>query len=144
MFIVNVEGAIYREDKWLLITRSTQEEHAGGTLSLVGGKADIEGNAIEILERTVKRELYEEVGIEVKEAVTFVYSSSFVTDEGSNVINIVFLCEYNKGEAHIHSPDEVEAVHWMTYDEITNHPKAPAWTKESIRRAMLARKGKVL
>ncbi|KWX72124.1 hypothetical protein AMQ84_25905 [Paenibacillus riograndensis] len=38
MFIVNVEGAICRDDKWLVITRSTKEEHAGGTLSLVGGK----------------------------------------------------------------------------------------------------------
>ncbi|WP_108991055.1 NUDIX hydrolase [Paenibacillus agaridevorans] len=140
MFIVNVEGAICRDDKWLVITRSTKEEHAGGTLSLVGGKVDVEGNALEILERTVKRELYEEVGIEIKDAVTFVYSSSFVTNDGCNVINMVFLCEYDKGTAHSKSPDEVEAVHWMTYDEIMNHPKAPLWTKESIRRVALARR----
>ncbi|WHX31688.1 NUDIX domain-containing protein [Brevibacillus agri] len=140
MFIVNVEGAICRDDKWLVITRSTKEEHAGGTLSLVGGKVDVEGNALEILERTVKRELYEEVGIEIKDAVTFVYSSSFVTNDGCNVINMVFLCEYDRGTAHSKSPDEVEAVHWMTYDEIMNHPKAPLWTKESIRRVALARR----
>jgi 8-oxo-dGTP pyrophosphatase MutT (NUDIX family) len=140
VFIVNVEGAICRDDKWLVITRSTKEEHAGGTLSLVGGKVDVEGNALEILERTVKRELYEEVGIEIKDAATFVYSSSFVTKDGCNVINMVFLCEYDKGTAHSKSPDEVEAVHWMTYDEIMNHPKAPLWTKESIRRVALARR----
>lgn len=140
MFIVNVEGAICRDDKWLVIIRSTKEEHAGGTLSLVGGKVDVEGNALEILERTVKRELYEEVGIEIKDAVTFVYSSSFVTNDGCNVINMVFLCEYDRGTAHSKSPDEVEAVHWMTYDEIMNHPKAPLWTKESIRRVALARR----
>jgi len=140
VFIVNVEGAICRDDKWLVIIRSTKEEHAGGTLSLVGGKVDVEGNALEILERTVKRELYEEVGIEIKDAVTFVYSSSFVTNDGCNVINMVFLCEYDRGTAHSKSPDEVEAVHWMTYDEIMNHPKAPLWTKESIRRVALARR----
>lgn len=76
MFIVNVEGAICRDDKWLVITRSTKEEHAGGTLSLIGGKVDVEGNTLEILERTVKREIDEEVGIEIKDTVTFVYSSS--------------------------------------------------------------------
>lgn len=38
MFIVNVEAAICKEDKWLVITRSTKEEHAGGTLALVGAK----------------------------------------------------------------------------------------------------------
>ncbi|XOK64966.1 NUDIX hydrolase [Paenibacillus elgii] len=140
MFIVNVEGAVCREDQWLLITRSMKEEHAGGTLSLVGGKVDIEGNTLDILERTVKRELYEEIGIEIKDAVTFVYSSSFVTEDGSNVINAVFLCEYDSGSAHRKSPDEVEAVHWMTYEEIMNHPQAPPWTKESVKRAAAARK----
>ncbi|GGG78676.1 NUDIX domain-containing protein [Paenibacillus radicis (ex Gao et al. 2016)] len=137
MFIVNVEGAVIREDKWLVITRSMKEEHAGGTLSLVGGKVEVEGNGLEILEQTVKRELYEEVGIEIKDTVTFVYSSSFVTEDGNNVINMVFLCEYDRGTAHSKSPDEVEAVHWMTFDEIMNHPLAPPWTKESIRRAAL-------
>ncbi|MFB0845244.1 NUDIX hydrolase [Paenibacillus oleatilyticus] len=140
MFIVNVEGAVCRDDQWLLITRSMKEEHAGGTLSLVGGKVDIEGNTLDILERTVKRELYEEIGIEIKDAVTFVYSSSFVTEDGSNVINAVFLCEYDSGTAHRKSPDEVEAVHWMTYEEIMNHPQAPPWTKESVKRAAAARK----
>lgn len=140
MFIVNIEGAIFRDNKWLMITRSTKEEHAGGTLSLAGGKVDVEGNTLEILERTIKREIDEEVGIGIKDAVTFVYSSSFVTEDGRNVINMVFLCEYDKGTAHSKSPDEVEAVHWMTYDEIMNHPQAPPWTKESLRRAALARR----
>lgn len=140
MFIVNVEGAVCRDDKWLVITRSMKEEHAGGTLSLAGGKVDVEGNSLEILERTVKRELYEEIGIEIKDAVTFVYSSSFVTDDGANVINMVFLCEYDRGAAHRKSPDEVETVHWMTCEEIMNHPKAPPWTKESIKRAALVRR----
>ena len=37
MFIVNVEGAIRKNDKWLsIIERSKKEEHAGGLLSLVG------------------------------------------------------------------------------------------------------------
>ncbi|MBP2000832.1 8-oxo-dGTP pyrophosphatase MutT (NUDIX family) [Paenibacillus shirakamiensis] len=135
MFIINVEAAVCKDDQWLMITRSSKEEHAGGTISLVGGKVDVEGNTLEIIERTVKRELYEEVGIEVKEGIHFVYSSSFVTDEGYNVINMVFLCEYDKGTAYSKAPDEVDAVHWMTSSEIMSHPEAPLWTKESIRRA---------
>lgn len=119
---------------------STKEEHAGGTLALVGGKVDIEGNSLEILERTVKRECDEEVGIVIKDAVTFVYSSSFVTEDGRNVINMVFLCEYESGTATTRSPDEVEAVHWMTQEEIMDHPLTPPWTKESIRRVALERK----
>lgn len=97
----------------------------------------MEGNTLEILERTVKRECEEEVGIVIKDAVTFVYSSSFVTEDGRHVINMVFLCEYESGTATNRSPDEVEAVHWLTSDEIMNHPLAPPWTQESIRRVAL-------
>jgi 8-oxo-dGTP diphosphatase len=63
MFYVNVEGAVFKDDKWLIIGRSMKEEHAGGLLSLVGGTVENEGNTKDILERTIKRELFEEVGI---------------------------------------------------------------------------------
>ncbi|MBD0384913.1 NUDIX hydrolase [Paenibacillus sedimenti] len=140
MFIVNVEGAIYCEEKWLIIKRSNKEEHAGGTLSLVGGKVDIEENTLDTLERTVRREIFEEVGIEIKENIHFLYSSSFVSDSGLNVINVVFLCEYGKGTAHSKSPDEVEEVYWLTYEEVLAHSNTPPWTKESIKRAEDQRK----
>lgn len=52
-FIVNVEGAIFRGNKWLIIKRSKKEEHAAGMLSLVGGKVEHEGDSADILERTV-------------------------------------------------------------------------------------------
>ncbi|MGG3284472.1 NUDIX hydrolase [Paenibacillus solani] len=139
MFIVNVEGAVHKDGQWLMITRSLKEENAGGTLSFVGGKVDKEGDTLDILERTVKRELYEEVGVKVKENVTYVYSSSFVTDDGRPVINMVFLCEYDQGTPYCKSPDEVDSVQWMTLAEIMNHPQAPPWTKESVQRVEEAR-----
>lgn len=135
MFVVNVEGAIYKENKWLMIERSSEEEHAGGTLSLVGGKADLETETFDILEKTVRREILEEVGVETKDISHYLYSSSFVSDDHCHVINVVFLCEYDNGTAHRKSPDEVQEVYWMTAQEIMEHPKAPPWTKESIQRA---------
>jgi 8-oxo-dGTP diphosphatase len=135
MFIVNVEGAIFKNDTWLIIERSKKEEHAGGMLSLVGGKTEVEGNTLDILERTVKREIYEEVDVKVKEHLNYVHSTSFVTDSGENVIDIVFLCEYESGEAIAKSPDEVESVNWMTVQQIYSHPNAPDYLKESIKRA---------
>lgn len=77
MFIVNVEGAVRKNDKWLIIERSKKEEHAGGLLSLVGGKVEQEGNSLDILERTVKREILEEVGLKVKDSLTYVHSTSY-------------------------------------------------------------------
>lgn len=135
MFIVNVEGAIRKNDKWLIIERSKKEEHAGGLLSLVGGKVDIEGSSSNILERTVKREILEEVGVKVKDSLTYVNSTSFVTDTGQNVVDVVFLCEYESGEALPIIPDEVEKVFWLTSEEILNYPKSPIYLKENIKKA---------
>ncbi|WP_033826814.1 NUDIX hydrolase [Bacillus andreraoultii] len=135
MFIVNVEGAIRKNDKWLIIERSKEEEHAGGMLSLVGGKVEIEGNSSDILERTVKREIFEEVGVKIKEKLNYVHSTSFVTDTGENVVDIVFLCEYDSGVAFPNSPNEVERVFWLSTEEILSHSKAPIYLKESIKQA---------
>ncbi|MBH5320402.1 NUDIX domain-containing protein [Paenibacillus sp. GSMTC-2017] len=132
MFHVNVEGAVFQQDKWLIIGRSTKEEHAGGLLALVGGTVENEGNSKDILERTIKRELFEEVGVQVKDKITFVRNTSFTLDDGSEVIDIVFLCEFDQGEPYAKSPDEVDAVYWMTTDEIMNHSLAPIWLKDSI------------
>ncbi|BFH61918.1 NUDIX hydrolase [Paenibacillus azoreducens] len=135
MFAVNVEGAVVKGGKWLVIERGAEEEHAGGTLAFVGGTVEQEGFSQDILERTVKREIFEEVGIEIKEKLHFVYSSSFLTAEGIPVINVVFLCEYAQGTPYRKSEDEVEAVYWMTTEEIAGHPQSPPWTIESARRA---------
>ncbi|MDF2536704.1 MAG: hydrolase [Bacillales bacterium] len=133
MYIVNVEGVIRKNDKWLIIERSQKEENAGGLLSLVGGKVDIEGNSSDILERTVKREILEEVGVKVKDRLNYIHSTTFVTDTGDNVMDIVFLCEYESGEAFPKSPEEVEKVLWLTTEEVLNHPNSPIYLKESIK-----------
>lgn len=134
MFLVNVEGAIRKNDKWLIIERSKKEKHAGGLLSLVGGTVEIEGNSSEILERTLKREIFEEVGVNVNK-LKYVHSTSFNTEVGEPVINIVFLCSYESGDACVKSPDEVEEVLWLTTEEIYNHSNSPIYLKESIRNA---------
>ena len=134
MFIVNVEGAIYKNEKWLLIRRSEKEEHAGGLLSLVGGKVEKEGKSTDILEKTLKREITEEVGIEVSN-LRYVNSSSFVTDSGINVVDIVFLCDHESGEPFAKSPDEVDEVIWMTTQQILNNSDLPIYLKENIKLA---------
>ncbi|MCA1054012.1 NUDIX domain-containing protein [Rossellomorea aquimaris] len=132
MFIVNVEGAIHRNGKWLLIRRSEKEEHAAGCLSLVGGKCDREGVSSDILERTLKREIQEEVGTEVT-GLTYVNSSSFVTDTGIHVVDIVFLCHFHSGEPYPKSKEEVSDVIWMTTADILSHEEIPVYLKNNIK-----------
>jgi 8-oxo-dGTP diphosphatase len=135
MFILNVEGAVYRDGKWLVIERSSKEEHAGGMLSLVGGTVENEGFSKKLLERTLKRELYEEVGITIKDDVQYIRNTSFLLKDGKEVLDLVFFCEIETGEPFVKSPDEVEAIYWMTTEEIYDHPKSPIWLKESIQEA---------
>ncbi|MGD6834856.1 NUDIX hydrolase [Sutcliffiella halmapala] len=134
MFVVNVEGAIHRNGKWLLILRSEKEEHAGGELSLVGGKCELEGFSSDILERTLIREIIEEVGCEVID-LKYVNSSSFVTDSGMNVIDIVFLCHHKSGEPYPKSREEVDDVIWMTTSEILVNKELPGYLKDNIKQA---------
>jgi 8-oxo-dGTP diphosphatase len=134
MFVVNVEGAIHRDGKWLLILRSEKEEHAGGTLSLVGGKCELEGFSSDILERTLKREIFEEVGCEVT-GLQYVNSSSFVTDSGVNVIDIVFLCHHKSGDPYPKSSEEVDDVSWMTTSEIVANTELHGYLKHNIQLA---------
>lgn len=135
MFYVNVEGAVYKENKWLIIERSMKEGHAGGLLSLVGGTVENEGDSKDLLERTLRREFLEEVGVKVKEKMEYVRNTSFKLNDGSEVIDLVYLCELEEGEPFAKSPEEVAAVFWMTADEIVNHPKAPIWLLDSIKEA---------
>ena len=134
-YIVNVEAAIYKNDKWLIIKRSEKEEHAPGLLSMVGGKVETKTDENNVLEETLRREIMEEVGVEVSKTVYYVESKSFISDEGQAVIDIVFLCKHKSGEPKCISADEVSEIYWMSSVEILEHKSAPIWLKESIEKA---------
>jgi len=135
LYIVNVEAAIYKNDKWLIIKRSEKEEHAPGLLSMVGGKVETELSENNVLEDALVREITEEVGINVCERIYYLESKSFISDKGQMVIDIVFLCKYKSGEPKSMSADEVSEVYWMSSTEILENERAPIWLKESIKKA---------
>jgi 8-oxo-dGTP diphosphatase len=54
-------------------------------------------------------------------------------NEQTQVINVIFLCEYLSGEAIIASPDEVAGIFWLNHDEIIHHPLAPMWLIDNIK-----------
>jgi hypothetical protein len=56
-------------------------------------------------------------------------------------VNIAFLCRHRDGQPRAASPDEVEAVQWMTAAEILAHPAAPLWLRQTIECAERNRAG---
>jgi 8-oxo-dGTP pyrophosphatase MutT (NUDIX family) len=139
IYIVNVEGAVLHEGRYLMIVRGAEESHAAGTLALVGGKVETAENQEDVLETTLRREIWEEVGIVVGE-IAYVQSTHFIADDGDQVIDIVFLCQYEYGEPVIDNPGEVAEFLWLTAKEILKHPKAPEWTRNSIKRVEAVRR----
>ncbi len=134
-YIVNIEAAIFKQDRWLMVYRSVAEEHAAGDLSLIGGKVEISENSVNVFEKTLKREIMEEVGISVNENMQYLKSSSFILDNGIPVIDVVFLCSYKDGVPDAMDKNEVSSFEWLTYNEINSHPDVKPWTKESLKKA---------
>lgn len=135
-FIVNVEVAIKREGRYLLIRRSLKEDHSAGTLSLPGGKLDQVAMSPMALENAIKREIAEEVGLELG-SLKYVESKSFVMDAGEWCLSIGFYCDNASGTAQPLSRDEVDDVLWLLPSELEAQPNCPPWTKQSIAQAEL-------
>jgi 8-oxo-dGTP diphosphatase len=131
--IVNVEGAIVKDGRYLMIVRS-EDEYAPGGLNFPGGKVEGAGSAGDILEETLQREIAEEVGLEVYADMAYVRSSAFVA-EGDMVVDVVFLCRYKAGTAVVADSGEVAAVHWLTAAEAIAHPETPPWTRLALELA---------
>lgn len=131
-YVVNVEAAIYNSGEYLITERAAAEEHAAGMWSLVGGTVEESDEDENVLERTVRREIREEVGITVSQELDYIESRTFVTDTGDRVVNVVFLCQHDGGTAHINEPDEIASIQWLTAEEIAVHPDIPPWTQQSI------------
>jgi 8-oxo-dGTP pyrophosphatase MutT (NUDIX family) len=138
-YIVNVEGVILKEGKYLMIVRGEDEEQAPGTLATVGGKVEEPGTSEAVLEETLRREIREEVGIEVFPRMLYLGSGTFVTDDGEPVTNVIFLCGYKSGVPTSRSSGEVGDIQWMTKDEIFSYPDVPAWTLRAVELAERAR-----
>lgn len=123
--IVNVEGVVMKDNRLLMVIRSEAEDHAAGVLSFIGGKVEFTNDEPRVIESTLKREIMEEVGVEV-DNLRYVTNAGFIAGRDS-VVNLVFLCDWKAGEAQALDPDEVASVHWLTTEEIRTHEKLPPW-----------------
>jgi 8-oxo-dGTP diphosphatase len=137
-YIVNVEGAVIKDGRYLMIIRGEGEEHAAGVLAFPGGKVEDNEIASGVLEETLRRELREEVDIAVDDKMVYVDSGSFVAGD-EPVVDVVFLCRYRSGDPRACDPEEVAAVQWLTLEEILAHPKSPPWMAPAIKRVESSR-----
>lgn len=106
-------AVIWNDDGLILIDRRRQEGLLGGMWEFPGGKIEPD----ETVEECIKREIQEELGIEVVVGdrlitVDHTYSHFRVT------LN-VHHCQYQSGEPQ---PIECDEIRWVTLEELPNYP----------------------
>lgn len=132
---VNVDVAICLRGDWVVIVRGANEEHAAGKLSLVGGCLDQDANSLHALEDTARREVREEIGLELTGPLHYVESTTFTCDQGNMVLNIVFVAQTSTGTPTITSPEEVAAIRHSPLNDLLDDPECPEWTRRGLRAA---------
>lgn len=131
-FLVIVECAIEQEGRFLLIKRPAGV-HAEGLLAFPGGKVEIEDGAgtNNILVQAVKREVLEEVGLDLIDPLQFITSSYFIDSFQEPVLDAIFHCKLQKTVLEIKaSAREVPEYYWLSYEEILTHENSPVWLKQ--------------
>lgn len=131
-FVVNTQCAVLRDDKFLMTTRGAAVTHASGVLGFPGGKVEAGDEPEGVLESTVRREVFEETGISISEGIHYVRSTAFNLADGTPVVDVLFLGNYEAGEPRIADPGEVEGIYWMTADEILAHERTPPWLVDQV------------
>jgi 8-oxo-dGTP diphosphatase len=134
-YIVNVEAAAVRGERYLMIVRGQNEKQDPGALAMPGGKVESNGNLQDVLEETLKREVLEETGLEIDGEPVYIESKAFVGVDGGVVVDAVFLVSCGEGEPCIQDSQEVESIHWMTAGEILDDGRSPQWTCQAIKKA---------
>jgi 8-oxo-dGTP pyrophosphatase MutT (NUDIX family) len=137
-----VEVAIEHKKKFLIIKRP-EGKHAGGLLSFPGGKVEEidEQNEGDILRLAAKREILEEVGLDLKDELRYIISNYFVDSIGAHVIDTIFHCKIEKTDLMVNaSAREVPEYYWLTEEEIYNAHNAPHWLKNYVQQITINNK----
>ena len=118
-FIKNKKG-----DKFLIVKRSTSEIAYPGKWAFPGGKVE-QGDSI--LD-TLKREVQEEVGLDIENHKEYLYDFTFVRPDGHNVVGFCFSVKA-KSEHVIISKDFEDFV-WITPEEFAQYDHIPGMENE--------------
>lgn len=135
LYLNIVEVAIEHDEKFLIIKRP-EGKHAGGLLSFPGGKVEEidEQNEGDILRFAAKREILEEVGLDLKDDLRYIISNYFVGSTGVHVINHIFHCKIEKTDLRVKaSAPEFPEYYWLTEEEINKAHDAPQWLKQYVQ-----------
>lgn len=116
---VGVGAAIFDEDGKLLITkRGEKARNERGKWEIPGGSVEFG----ETFEQAVKREVMEELGIEVEILDLLGICDHIIPDEHQHWVAPTFLCRISKGEPKILEPEKCAEIGWFRLNEAGKLP----------------------
>jgi ADP-ribose pyrophosphatase YjhB (NUDIX family) len=128
--VVLVTAFILKKNKILLAKRSKNDLQAGGLWSMPGGKVDLEVGK-SVIENTLKKEIKEEVGIEIKDEIFYLGSNAFTRVSGHNVIELIYLAYWKSGKAK--PLEDQEEVKWLSLDQLNRKGDLPDFLKSKLK-----------
>lgn len=129
LHVVAVSAIVKKDDKYLLARRSYVDDQSPGAWSFPGGKVENEVGK-NILQEALKREVFEEVGVEITDDIELIYNDSFIRSSGDFVIMFTFICHWKSGEAKP-LEDQAEVI-WLTAEEMSAMPDLPEYTRNRL------------
>ena len=126
---VAITAIIVRDGKFLIIKRSKNKKRFPSLWTVPGGKLetkdylslpkDTKEYWYNVLEKTLEREVNEEVGLEI-ENVQYVTSLATVHKDGAPSLVISCLANYKTGKVTLQK-EEAEEFAWVSLDEARNY-----------------------
>lgn len=112
-------------------------DDAAGQLGLVGGHVEAQVPGRGVLEATARREVREEVGLDLDEvALTYLESELFTTDAGAGQVTVAFLAPAPPDQEPVVADlAELSDVGWWTPDGAADDDRCPSWLPVLLRRA---------
>ncbi|HEY4509053.1 MAG TPA: NUDIX domain-containing protein [Candidatus Paceibacterota bacterium] len=122
LFRVVTAAVIYnKEGLFLIAQRHSKDENQPGIWAIPAGHVEISETGLHTLEENLKREVLEEIGVEIN-IEKYLDSHSWVTEDYKK-ITIVFLCTISKGEPEPLS--ETDDIKWLNLEEVKKLKTAP-------------------
>ena len=140
VYAVTVCVVIQRGDRWLLVVRAPGVAYAPNMIGMIGGHVDVTRPVADVLEATARREVTEEVGLDLSEVtLRYLESEFFITDRGERQITVTFTAQApSEIEPYVNAADELVEVGWWTLADLEADARCPSWLPPLIRRAALA------
>ena len=138
-YAVTVCVLIHRGNSFLLVVRSPGVAYAPNMIGMIGGHVEVIDPERNVLEATARREVAEEVGLDLSAVpLTYLESEFFIANGGERQITVTFAAPAPSGEEpYVNAPDELAEVGWWTLNDLEADPRSPPCLPALIRRAAL-------